>query len=165
MEATAGDARRDGPPRIENLGPSDLPDVARLLRSVGLDPAGLEGLNVRLFGVRDGAGMAGSVAYERQGGAVLLRSLAVRADLRGRGLGGALAEFALGDAGASGADEALLLTEGADGFFAAGGWERVARAYVDERFPDSEQVRRICPSSAAAMRRPLSGQVDPQPLL
>jgi cysteine desulfurase family protein (TIGR01976 family) len=141
---------------VRRLEPRELPEMAALLASVGLDPVGLEGGNVRAFGMRDAFGLAASAAYEREGRSALLRSLAVRPDLRGRGLGSSLAAAALEAACREGAEEVLLLTEGAAGFFAASGWQPVARAYVDERFPDSEQVRHVCPGTAAALRKDLA---------
>jgi amino-acid N-acetyltransferase len=142
-------------PAVVPLAESELASVARLLEIVGLDAGGLDRPEARLFGIRNGSELAGCVAYERGDGAVLLRSLAVRPDLRGRGLGTALVDFALRAARKGGAGEALLLTEGAEAYFAAKGWQRVPRTEVDLRFPESEQVRRICPVTAAAMRRAL----------
>ncbi len=147
--ATAGHA----PP--VRVGPADLPAVAALLESVGLDPAGLEAANVRAFAIGDAAGTAASAAIELAEGAALLRSLAVRPDLRGRGLGKALLEHVLEQARREGAAEAFLLTETAAPFFAGRGWTRVGRDVVDARFPESEQVRRVCPASASAMKRGL----------
>jgi N-acetylglutamate synthase-like GNAT family acetyltransferase len=140
---------------IEPLGASDLPEVVELLRAVRLDGAGLERPGTRMWGVREGAQLVGCAAYEEGGETVLLRSVAVRPDRRGLGWGEALVRRALDEARDAGASEAVLLTETARAFFAARGWEDAERAYVDRRFPDSEQVRSVCPRSAAAMRRGL----------
>ncbi|HEY7461147.1 MAG TPA: GNAT family N-acetyltransferase [Gemmatimonadota bacterium] len=134
---------------------ADLPGVSALLETAGLDPAGLTAANVRIFAMADATGTAASVAIEVENGAVLLRSLAVRPDLRGRGLGEALLEHALEQARHEGIREAFLLTETAAPFFAGRGWTPVERDVVDARFPESEQVRRVCPASATAMRRSL----------
>ena len=108
-----------------------------------------------VFAVGDGSGILGSVAIELEDGVALLRSLAVRAEHRGRGLGETLLEHALAEARRAGAAEAYLLTETAAPFFAARGWTPVRRDVVDSRFPRSEQVRHVCPSTAAPMRRDL----------
>jgi ubiquinone/menaquinone biosynthesis C-methylase UbiE/N-acetylglutamate synthase-like GNAT family acetyltransferase len=135
---------------------ADLPALTGLLAAAGLDPAGLDASNVRAFAVADAGGPAASVAYELEGGSALLRSLAVRPDLRGRGLGARLLDHALTQARREGAVEAFLLTETAAPFFGARGWNAVERAVVDARFPESEQVRSICPASATAMWRSLA---------
>lgn len=138
---------------IDRLAPADAPGLAAFLLSVGLDPAGLADPNLRAFVVRDGSQIVGSAAYELGDAVALLRSVAVRPDRRGRGLGAALASHALAEASREGATEALLLTDGAAGYFAAGGWQTVPRSYVDARFPGSQQVLNVCPASAAAMRK------------
>jgi amino-acid N-acetyltransferase len=144
-----------GHPPPVRVQPADLPAVAALLERVGLDPAGLGGPNVRAFAVGDASAPAASVAVELEGEAALVRSLAVRPDLRGQGLGGELLEHALEQARQEGAAEAFLLTETAAPFFAGRGWTPVSRDVVDARFPESEQVRRVCPASATAMKRGL----------
>jgi amino-acid N-acetyltransferase len=134
---------------------ADLPAVAALLESVGLDPAGLADANVRAFAIEDASGLIACVAIELEDGTALLRSLAVRADLRGRGVGETLLAHALEEARRAGATQAFLLTETAAPFFAGRGWAAVGRAVVDARFPRSEQVRHVCPATATAMRRDL----------
>jgi arsenate reductase len=140
------------PARVQ---PADLRTVGAFLEGMSLDPAGLEDPNVRVFAVGDASGILGSVAIELEDGVALLRSLAVRAEYRGRGLGETLLEHALAEARRAGASEAYLLTETAAPFFAARGWTPVRRDVVDSQFPHSEQVRHVCPSTAAAMRRDL----------
>jgi N-acetylglutamate synthase-like GNAT family acetyltransferase/predicted O-methyltransferase YrrM len=152
MISASKPADHPSPVRVQ---PADLPGVSALLETAGLDAAGLTAGNVRTFAMADASGTAASVAIEVENGAVLLRSLAVRPDLRGRGLGEALLEHALEQARQEGATEAFLLTETAASFFAGRGWTAVDRDVVDARFPESEQVRRVCPASAAAMRRSL----------
>ena len=80
-----------------------------------------------------------------------LRAVAVREDLRGRRLGQLVVAAAVRDARARGARRTWLLTETAERFFAALGFEALDRADVPGwiRLGPGEG----CPSSAVAMSR------------
>ncbi|MFN2431546.1 MAG: arsenite methyltransferase [Gemmatimonadota bacterium] len=150
-------------PGVEELGTAQLSLVAELLASAGLSGAGLDedalaAGRARLFGIRRSgpvAALAATGAYELGDGVILVRSLAVRAELRGGGLGERVLRHLLETARVEGAREALLFTEHAEGFFARRGWEPAAREHVEASFPGSEQVRGLCPASAVPMRRSL----------
>jgi N-acetylglutamate synthase-like GNAT family acetyltransferase len=145
------------PPLLAATG-ADLADLEVLVAAAGLTLAGLDtcvrdGMAVICRGP-DGC-LLGVAATERHGSSALLRSVAVHAPARGRGLGHALVERALAEARAAGAREAWLLTETAEPFFAGLGWERVERDAAPPAVAASVEFASACPIEAIAMRRSL----------
>lgn len=95
----------------------------------------------------------GVIGLERFGPVGLLRSLAVSAGARGRGLGRTLV-FAMEDkARASGVADLYLLTTTADGFFSRLGYERIRRDQAPEVIASTAQFSALCPSSAVVMKK------------
>ena len=99
--------------------------------------------------------VVGCAAIEPYGGAAVLRSVAVRDDRRGEGLGQALVHAAEGLARETGAAEIILLTETAEPFFARLGYEVIDRASVPDDVAGSIEFSTACPTSAVAMSRRL----------
>lgn len=97
--------------------------------------------------------VVGCVALERCGTDGLLRSLAVREDLRGRGLGKQLFHRMMLMAGGRGVKVLYLLTTTAERFFSNLGFVSIARASVPAAVSACAEFRSICPSSAACMTR------------
>ena len=90
---------------------ADLTGIRALLEASGLPGADLTPAHLGTFWIRwDAAGIAGVVGLEPHGRAALVRSLAVRADGRGQGLGAALLAHAESQAGALGVETLYLLT-------------------------------------------------------
>ncbi len=137
---------------------ADVADAERLLEDVGLTGAGFAACvaagNAVVGRDQDGV-LRGIVATERFGRDALLRSLAVSPGARGRGLGEALAARALGDARATGARVGWLLTETADTFFEARGWQPVERSAAPASVAASVEFASACAETARAMRRTL----------
>ncbi len=137
---------------------ADLADAERLLEDVGLTRDGFAACVAAGSAVvgrdQDGA-LRGVVATEQFGQDALLRSLAVSPGARGRGLGEALAARALGDAQAAGARVGWLLTETADTFFEARGWQSVDRSAAPTAVARSVEFASSCAETARAMRRTL----------
>ena len=145
----------------------DLPAVFSLLEEGGLPEEGLwEHLGTILV-AREGGEVVGSAALELHGEAALLRSVAVRRELQGRGLGRQLSGAALELASQRGAKVVYLLTEGAEDFFARLGFRQVSRAEVQQASPEvsrSVEFVSACPESAQAMVLSLVGSpVAPPP--
>lgn len=131
-----------GPPGIEPARDEDVPAIVALLEAAGLPTQHLEEGSAALFVAWDGAGRAvGCVGLERHGSAGLLRSVAVGVGERGRGIGRALVERALTEAGAAGVAELVLLTMGAGPFFRALGFEPAPREAIDPALLDSWEFR------------------------
>lgn len=127
---------------------ADVDGILALLDAAGL-PRPTPAEPVRWLVARDGAAVAGCVGLEAHGDAVLLRSLAVRPDRRGAGLGRALAVAAVA---AAGGRDVFLLTLDHAGFFARLGFAPVDRASAPEAVRRSGQFAGGCCSSATCMR-------------
>lgn len=132
-------------------GAGDLPAVLELLRRCEL-PADLATAAECLV-ARQGGAIVGCVALERYGSDALLRSLAVRPEQRGEGLGRALVERLTRRARALGARRLWLLTTTAAEYFATLGYAPVERASAPARLQASSQFAGVCPSTAACMVR------------
>lgn len=131
--------------------PGDFPAIRDLLAASGLPEAGLaDHLATALVG-REAERVVGSAALELYGPDALLRSVAVDAALRGRGLGERLTRAALDLARRNGARSVYLLTETAGSFFKRLGFRPVARADVPARVQGSVEFTSACPVSALVM--------------
>ncbi len=139
----------------ELLGARDAEPVRALLAQCGLPTADLAVARPALLGLRDAAGLRGVVGVEALGEVGLLRSLAVRPDQRGNGLGQRLTDAAEAWAGVHGVRELFLLTTTAAPFFAGRGYAVVDRAVVPQQIRTTTEFAGICPSTAVVMRLPL----------
>ena len=97
----------------------------------------------------------GCVAVERYGRVGLLRSLAVRDEWRGRGLGQELVHAIEQHALAHNIGQLYLLTETAADFFTELGYTRIAREEADAGVRGSAEFRTLCPNSAVCMTKTL----------
>lgn len=132
--------------------------VKRLLAESGLPTADIAaGHMEHFFGCGAPSGLAGVVGLELYGNAGLLRSLAVAAPERGRGLGKRLVAHAERYAQEHGVKEVYLLTTTAEAFFSRLGYRRVERDAVPDAIKATREYAGICPASSAVMTRKLSG--------
>jgi amino-acid N-acetyltransferase len=144
--ATADDAR------VEPAAFNDGAAIAELLAQASLPVPDADDAPVRMVVSREGKRVIGCAGWERHGAAALLRSVAVRAQARRRGLGQALVRTALGRIAAEGAREVVLLTNDAAPFFETLGFARIERARLPDAVRASRQVTMTCCASAVAMR-------------
>ena len=129
----------------------DLPGLGELLDDGALPPDALEAPPPTILGPRLHGRVVGSAALEFYGTAALLRSVVVRRDLRGTGLGSRLTEAALRLSREFGVAEAYLLTETADLFFPRFGFRNIPRSRVPSSVRSSVEFTSACPASARAM--------------
>jgi len=143
-------------PDVRPAGTEDLPAVAERLDGAGLPTDGFDAGAARLF-VLDGAEGSpdGVVGFERYGEHALLRSLAVRPGLRGRGYGEALLRHALREAARAGARVAYGLTTTIPGLLLRWGFEEIERDALPGELGASAELRGACPASARAFRKAL----------
>ncbi|HEX4992740.1 MAG TPA: arsenic resistance N-acetyltransferase ArsN2 [Rubrobacteraceae bacterium] len=137
-----------------SIGPAqrdELPQVLELLEEGGLPPDGLEERLPTILVARLEGRIVGSAALELYGSAALLRSVAVRRDLRGTGLGRRLTESAVQISRELGAEEAYLLTETADLYFPRFGFKPIPRSEVPASVRRSVEFTSACPASARVM--------------
>lgn len=142
---------------IEAATAADLPALLALLARNGLPAAGLADHLATALVARAGGAVIGSAALEIYGEAALLRSVAVDAAWRGRGLGQALTGAALDLARRRGVVAVYLLTETAAGFFPRFGFQPLPRAAVAPAVQQSVEFTTVCPDSAQAMALNLAG--------
>lgn len=110
----------------------------------------------------DGGRVVASVGLKLLGGIALLRSLAVRPEYRGRGLGKVLCDAIESEARTAGVLELWLLTTTAEVFFQRRGFRPTARSEVPEEIRGTQEFSCLCPDSAVCMRRTLDPPSPPQ---
>ena len=122
----------------------DLPAVFSLLEEGGLPEEGLSEHLGTILVAREGGEVVGSAALELHGEAVLLRSAAIRRELRGRGLGRQLSCAALELASQRGAKVVYLLTAGYRGFLRSAGLPAGLAGRGATGFAGGEPFGRVC---------------------
>jgi amino-acid N-acetyltransferase len=101
---------------------------------------------------RDGDRIVGVAALEIYSDGGLLRSVAVDASARGRGLGQRLTTAALELAGMVDLPAVYLLTTTAEQFFPKWGFVQIPRTDVPAGVQQSIEFQSACPSTAIVMR-------------
>ena len=138
--------------------PSDLDAVSGLLRDAGLPTAGVSE-HLGGFVVAEEAGrLVGVAGLEVHGRDGVLRSVAVDAALRGRGLGERLTRRALEEARRRGLHRLYLLTTTAENYFTRHGFRRIGRGEASPEVQQSVEFREACPASAVAMALELNAR-------
>lgn len=138
-------------PWLRPATPTDWTEVEAVLLASGLPTTGArEHLTGFLVAERPGR-LVGTAGLELYGESALLRSVAVRPEARGDGLGARLVEGALALARTRGATTVVLLTLDAADYFTRFGFARVATDQVPEAVKASTQFQGVCPASAIAM--------------
>lgn len=138
--------------KIERATLADKPAIQELLAAEHLPTDDLsDDLLTGFLVAREGATLCGTVAIEKLASAALLRSLAVRPECRGRGLGQQLVAHAESAARESGADGIYLLTTTARDFFARLGYRVATREEAPPAIAGSTEFRSLCPASAVFM--------------
>lgn len=132
------------------------PDFHAALLAEGLPIDDLGEGGRAFFRITEGEKTVGYGGYELHGTHALLRSMVVDRERRGQGLGRAATDLLLGQAQASGAHDAYLLTLSAAPFFERLGFVRIDRATAPAVILATRQAAGLCPASAALLRRGLS---------
>jgi amino-acid N-acetyltransferase len=147
-------------PTIRSGQGADLPAVLALLRGAGLPTADLTSAETLCFRVLEAEeSLVGVVGMERFGARALLRSLAVAPSYRQRGMGHQLVARLERDAQADGVEQFVLLTETAEKFFRASGYEVIDRLQVPAEIKQSAEFRSLCPASAVCMSKVLTSSL------
>jgi len=149
--------------RIAPLEHSQFEAVRVLLRTAGLPASDLDPSALPLFlAAWDGGRLVGVVGVEPLGMEGLLRSLAVRPEWRGRGVGRRLVAMAEATARTRGIQALYLLTTTAEAFFARAGYSRLAREAAPGSVQGTTEFRSVCPASAAFMGKRLTEAEGPR---
>lgn len=151
--------------RAVNLRPATVAEqnaIRALLVEGALPVDDLDEADVRfIVAERDGAviGAIGLQPFDRVG---LLRSLVVRAQARGEGVGAALVQALEAHASERGLERLVLLTLTAAPFFAARGYAVIARDDAPAVVQASAEFRSLCPASATCMSKMLPPTGNPR---
>ena len=129
--------------------------VKALLVASELPIDDLDDPTIALHGATHGGRLLGVIGLQVLAGVGLLRSLAVDASARDRGLGGQLCELVLRDARDRGLAEVWLLTTSARDYFTRRGFHAVGREQTPDVVRATAQFTSLCPSTAVVMRRAL----------
>ncbi len=133
--------------------PHDLAAVTELLRAARLPTDGVtESLAEFVVAERDGSIIAAG-GLEVVGRDALLRSVVVREDARGQGLGELLTARLLAAARERNLATLWLLTETASEFFPRFGFRRVGRDQAPAGLQATAEFAECCPSTAVTMAR------------
>ncbi|MGQ3053260.1 MAG: arsenic resistance N-acetyltransferase ArsN2 [Roseateles sp.] len=130
-----------------------LASVRTLLREAGLPESDLQEKHMEAFFVSRAGdeGILACVGLERFGDTALLRSLAVRADARGNGVGDQALQTMEAFAASKGVNRLCILTTTAEPFFEARGFERCDRTALPASVQASSEFKSLCPASAVCM--------------
>lgn len=135
-----------------NAEPEDAGEIKNLLRDCKLPTGGIDPHISNFFIAKNEDGLAGAIGIEVYGNVGILRSFAVVANARGRGLGGELYTEAMAKAKTLGLQSLYLLTTTAEPFFAKRGWAKVERKSVPYAMNASIEFKGACPASATCMK-------------
>lgn len=147
---------RVGQARLRLATRRDEAAVAELLTTAHLPLDGVrEALDCFIVAEEGDAlvGVAGIEECGRPGTNALLRSVAVKDDWRGRGLGRALVTSAIALAEQRGARALYLLTTSAESYFPSFGFRETTRDTVPDDVKSTVEFKSACPDSAVVMVR------------
>jgi amino-acid N-acetyltransferase len=145
------------PPTIRRGQGVDQAAVLAILKSSGLPTADLTSApGLRLWVLEAEEEVFGVIGMERFGACALLRSLAVGTSFQRQGFGHQLVARLEREAQAEGVEQLVLLTETAEAFFRATGYEVIDRSHAPEKIKQSAEFRSLCPANAVCMTKLLS---------
>ncbi|KAK46202.1 GCN5 family acetyltransferase [Caballeronia jiangsuensis] len=136
---------------------NDLSAIKILLTESGLPASDVDATLLEYFLVaeREDGKIVGTIGLERFRQSALLRSLVVAPSVRNQGLSSRLLARAELAARASGICELWLLTTTAAALFRRCGYADADRGAAPEEVQASAQFAKLCPASAACMRKVL----------
>lgn len=140
---------------FKELVPDDFATVFDLLNEAELDYSDLGQPGIRLFQMVESGRVTAVGGLEIRAGQALLRSVAVKKEWQGRGLGKKLVAQIEKAAGQSGIRSLYMLTTTASGFFQSLGYRTIHRDDFAEPLKLTAQFAGLCPASAICMKKEL----------
>ncbi len=131
------------------------PELIAALEAANLPTEDLSAAKGAFFAFEDEGRPVGFGGFELYGSDILLRSIVVLPEERGKGYGRAVTEAVLDRAQSVGARNAYLLTTTAETFFEQKGFARIERTAAPASILATKQATTIC-STAALFARPLA---------
>jgi amino-acid N-acetyltransferase len=138
---------------IKEIYPEDIEKVVDLLAEAELDYSDLKQPGIRLFQIVESGLIAAVGALEVRDGQALLRSVAVKKEFRGQGIGKMLVAQIEEVAIQSGIKSLYLLTTTASAFFQSLGYRQIARNDFAGPLKQTTQFTGLCPESAVCMKK------------
>jgi N-acetylglutamate synthase-like GNAT family acetyltransferase len=135
--------------------PAVTPALVAALEDADLPTDDLTEPGRSFFAAEDNGQVLGFAGYEIYGEDVLVRSVVVLPELRGRGVGHAVVAELLDTAYARGARTAYLFTTTAEAFFEREGFGRMERRSAPAAILATRQATGIC-ATAPLLARPLA---------
>jgi amino-acid N-acetyltransferase len=142
--------------RIRHAHPCDLPAVRQMLDAAALPTADLDEARIQFLLAEADASLLGVIGLQALPPHGLLRSLCLRADLRGNGLGTQLVLALEQHALQQGCTELTLLTQTAAPFFNRLGYTPLPRAHCSSVIAATSEFRSLCPANAICLHKSLS---------
>lgn len=140
---------------FKEIKPADFEKVVDLLAESELDISDLKQPCIRLFQIRENGQIAGVGGLEIYDDQALLRSVAVRKEFRGKGIGKMLVGQIEKASILSGIKSLYLLTTTASVFFQSLGYQQITRNDFAEPLKQTAQFAGLCPVSAVCMKKEL----------
>lgn len=140
---------------FEELAPGDFATVFELLNEAELDYSDLKQPVIRLFQFVENGRVTAVGGLEIRDGQALLRSVGVKKELQGRGLGKRLVAQIEKAASQSGIQSLYLLTTTASGFFQSLDYRTIHRDDFAAPLKQTAQFAGLCPASAICMKKEL----------
>jgi amino-acid N-acetyltransferase len=138
---------------FNELQPLEFESTYTLLKESKLDPSDLKQAHVRLFQFKKDQQLIGVGGLEIFGDQALLRSVAIKKELQGKGLGKAMVAQIEQAARLSGIKSLYLLTNTAPDFFKSIGYQQIDRNDFAAPLKQTAQFAELCPVSAVCMRK------------
>ncbi|MBL7965900.1 MAG: GNAT family N-acetyltransferase [Prolixibacteraceae bacterium] len=139
--------------KITELSPDQFDSVFELLSEAKLDFSDLKQPNIRLFRFEENGQTMGVGGLEVFNDHALLRSVAVKKELQGKGLGKEIVAKMEEVARQSGIQSFFLLTTTATHFFSSLGYQKISRDNFAESLQQTTQFAGLCPVSAVCMTK------------
>ena len=136
---------------VRKVSSQDWPAVEALLRACDLPIDGARQHLAHFMVCEDGTNLRACAGAEVYGDVALLRSVAVREDARGLGLGDKLTTLVLAELKARNVTTVALLTTTAEHYFAKRGFRAVERTALPTALAESAELKGACPATAIAM--------------
>jgi amino-acid N-acetyltransferase len=133
----------------------DLPGVYRLLTECDLPSSDLISSQVRIWVLRKGQDIIGTIGLELYGDHGFLRSFAVTQPYRKLGMGGRLIDTLIEFSRSQGVHTLHLLTTSAENYFEKIGFKKWDRTEAPETIRGNAQFSTLCSSAAVYMNRKL----------
>lgn len=140
---------------IDPAKPESVDEIKSLLAANNLPTEDITDGTVRLFEVRQDNELVATIGVEKYNSTGLLRSLAVKDELKGQGIGEQLVNHLLDYCTSAQVTELYLLTTTAEKYFEKFGFQQISRDMVSEEIRQTREFQDICPCSAVVMHKPL----------